>query len=325
MPEMEFSCGLPPGPAFPELAVLAERLGYARIWIYDSAPLWEDPFVHLALAAERTERIGLATAVLVPTERHVVTMASSLATISRLSDGRLRACFGTGFTARKALGQSPMKLETMFTYVSTVRALLAGETVPVDGQPARMIHAPGFAVPRPITVPLWVSVFGPRGQKMATGGADGIIGQPHPVLPTATLVSGTVLDAGEDPTSARVREAVGPWRIVGTHSAYADGDIASVDATPGGRRWREELEALAPTQERHLLAFEGHVTHLLERDRHLLDGIDVKWLVGEPPRIRRQAARLAAVGFRELIYTPTGPQVARELTAFAAAVRAEMH
>ena len=50
----ELSCGLPPGPDFADLAVLAEELGYARVWIFDSAPLWEDPFVHLALAAERT-------------------------------------------------------------------------------------------------------------------------------------------------------------------------------------------------------------------------------------------------------------------------------
>ena len=51
---IELSCGLPPGPDFADLAVLAEELGYARAWIFDSAPLWEDPFVHLALAAERT-------------------------------------------------------------------------------------------------------------------------------------------------------------------------------------------------------------------------------------------------------------------------------
>jgi len=49
----------------------------------------------------------LATAVLIPTERPVLTMASSIATIARLAEGRFRACFGTGFTARKAVGQRP--------------------------------------------------------------------------------------------------------------------------------------------------------------------------------------------------------------------------
>ncbi|MFC5334638.1 hypothetical protein [Mycobacterium branderi] len=39
---IEVSCGPPPGPAFSELAVLAEDLGYSRIWTFDWAPLWED-------------------------------------------------------------------------------------------------------------------------------------------------------------------------------------------------------------------------------------------------------------------------------------------
>jgi 5,10-methylenetetrahydromethanopterin reductase len=94
--DLELSCGLPPGPDFAPLAVLAEDLGYRRVWIFDSAPLWEDPLIHLALAAERTTRIGLATAVLIPDQRSVMAMASGIATIARVSDGRFRECFGTG-------------------------------------------------------------------------------------------------------------------------------------------------------------------------------------------------------------------------------------
>ena len=35
MIDIELSCGLPPGPDFADLAVLAEELGYARVWIFD--------------------------------------------------------------------------------------------------------------------------------------------------------------------------------------------------------------------------------------------------------------------------------------------------
>ena len=62
--------------------------------------LWEDPFVHLALAAERTSRIGLGTAVPIPHERSEMALAAAIATIARLSAGRFRACFGIGGTAR---------------------------------------------------------------------------------------------------------------------------------------------------------------------------------------------------------------------------------
>jgi hypothetical protein len=118
---------------------------------------------------------------------------------------------------------------------------------------------------------------------------------------------------GEDPRSARVREAIGPWRAVAAHSAYAQGGAAAVDAVPGGKAWREELERLAAEDEYHLLAFEGHVTHLLERDRHLLTHIDAKTMVGDRDRITGHLARLVGAGYREVIYTPSGPDVPREL------------
>lgn len=316
---IELSCGLPPGPDFAAHAAYAEECGYDRVWIFDSAPLWEDPFVHLALAAERTSRIGLATAVLIPEQRSAMAMASGIIAIARISEGRFRACFGTGFTARLAVGQRPMTLDALAEYVTAVRHLLAGEIATIDGRPARMVHAPGLALRRPVGVPLWISAFGPRGAALAARIADGLIGSPHPSLPAAMIVSGTVLAPGEDPGADRVREAIGPWRVVDWHNAYAKGGAVAVDALPGGAGWRGDLEALAPEEERHLLTFEGHVTHLPERDRRLLDHIDTKTMVGDSSLIGRRLARLATAGFREVIYTPSGPDVARELREFASA------
>ncbi len=318
--ELELSCGLPPGPDFADLALLAEELGYTRVWIFDSAPLWEDPFAHLALAAVRTSRIGLATAVLIPTQRSVMTMASGIATIARMSGGRFRAAFGTGYTARMAIGQKAMPLDAMFEYVASLRKLLAGETIVLDGKAARMLHWPGMAASRPIEVPLWLSVLGPRGNERASEVADGTIGPPHPTLPTATMVSGTVLDPGEDPNGDRVRQALAPWRVVGWHTAYAVGGAAAVDALPGGPEWRGALEALAPEGKRHLLTFEGHVTHLTSRDELVLEHLDAGAMVGDAASIGRKVGRLADAGFTEVMYTPSGPDVARELRAFAEAV-----
>jgi 5,10-methylenetetrahydromethanopterin reductase len=87
---------------------------------------------------------------------------------------------------------------------------------------------------------------------------------------------------------------------------------------PGGRAWREALEALAPEHERHLLIFEGHVTHLPARDQPLLEHIDAGTMIGTPEEIRGELSRMADAGFSEVIYTPSGPDVARELRAFAA-------
>jgi 5,10-methylenetetrahydromethanopterin reductase len=319
---VELSCGLPPGPQFAELAVLAEALGYSRVWIFDSASFWEDRFVHLALAADRTSRIGLATAVLIPGERSEMSLASAIAAIARLSAGRFRACFGTGATARRTMGQKPVTLQAMRDYVIAVRRLLAGETVIIDGQPARMLHADGLAAPRPIDVEIWLSVFGPRGMALASEIADGIIvGRPMDhALPTAMLMPATVLEHDEDHDSARVQDAVGPWMVVTYHEAYAVAGPEAVDALPGGRGWREALEALAPDGERHLLTHQGHVTHLTERDQALLDDApDGLATIGTPDEIGTRVMDLADHGVREIIFTPSGRDIARELTTFYAA------
>jgi 5,10-methylenetetrahydromethanopterin reductase len=151
--------------------------------------------------------------------------------------------------------------------------------------------------------------------------ADGIIGPPHPDLPSATLVSGTVLDPGEARRSPRVLQAIGPWRVMPWHTTYAQAGAAAVDALPGGAPWRAELEQDAPGGERHLLTFEGHVTHLTDRDVSLFEHMDVDQMVGEADEIGERARRLAAAGYCELIYTPSGPDVVRELRSFRSAVR----
>ena len=61
-----------------------------------------------------------------------------------------------------------MTLGTLFDNVGSLRRLLAGETVVIDGKPVRMLHWPGMTAARPVRVPLWLSVMGPRGNERAT-------------------------------------------------------------------------------------------------------------------------------------------------------------
>ena len=218
------------------------------------------------------------------------------------------------------MGQRPLTLRSLGNYVTAVRGLLAGETVTIDGRPSKMLHAKGLAAPRPIDVEIWLSAFGPRAVELAEQIADGIVGLPvRHALPTATLMAGTVLDRGEDRDSHRVREAVGPWKVVHYHEAYAIAGPDAVDAMPGGRAWRDTLEDLAPQGERHLLTHEGHVTHLTQRDRVLLDQADDGLAtIGSADEFTARLARMSEHGVQEVIYTPSGPDVGRELKAFAA-------
>jgi probable F420-dependent oxidoreductase len=67
-----------------------------RMPLPDDCPL-PDPIDVLAFLAAATTRLKLATGVVVLPAHHPVTMAKRLATVDRLSKGRLRLCIGLGW------------------------------------------------------------------------------------------------------------------------------------------------------------------------------------------------------------------------------------
>ncbi|MCA1837817.1 MAG: LLM class flavin-dependent oxidoreductase, partial [Actinobacteria bacterium] len=55
---MDVSCAFATALDSPDNIALAERLGYHRAWVYDTPQQSPDVWMTLALAAQRTERIG---------------------------------------------------------------------------------------------------------------------------------------------------------------------------------------------------------------------------------------------------------------------------
>lgn len=321
------SVGLAPGPQVEELARLAEDLGYHRLWLFDSPALYEDVWITLGRLAGVTDRLGLGTAVLVPHTRHPMVTAAAIVTMERLAPGRCVYAFGTGATARWTFDRPPLTWAYMTTYLGQVKALLAGEVVEIDGRPCQMIHHPDLAVARPVEVPIVLSAFGPKGIGVAHDlGAHGVMNLFTPAEGFAEriqMISGTVLDAGEVVTDPRPSAAVGPWYMVTYHGIYQGGGEA-VDGMPGGAEWRAGIEAEQPEGRRHLSVWEGHVTHLLDRDHAPMAAsgdaiVGMSW-VGSADEMDARAAAARAEGVSELLYTPTGPDLERELRAFAAAV-----
>jgi 5,10-methylenetetrahydromethanopterin reductase len=197
---MEVSCAFPTALDSPDNIALAEGMGYDRAWVYDTPQQSPDVWMTLALAAERTERIGLGPGVLVPSLRHPMVNAAATATLVALAPRRVAISFGTGFSGRRAMGYRAIPWSYMRDYLQTYRGLLRGEVVEWEGARMQMLHPDGHAPARPIDVPILVGALGPKGDEVARELGDGLYltlqlpefasAGGHAMLPDVTL-SGT--------------------------------------------------------------------------------------------------------------------------------------
>jgi 5,10-methylenetetrahydromethanopterin reductase len=317
---MNISCSFATSLQTPDHIVLAEQLGFLRAWCYDSPALYPDVWMTLALAAARTSRIGLGPAVLVPSLRHVITNAVAIATLAALAPVRVAVGVGSGFTRRLALGQRPLPWSEVRDYILALRALLRGEEVEWDEADITMLHREGFAPSRPIAVPMLVGAEGPKGLAVARETADGVFTRANPSGFSWVVRNyhGTVLDDGEAPDSERALAAAGHAATLSLHRLY---EGSGVEAAPEGREWARQLEAI-PERKRHLALHEGHLIGPNALDGAFITGGLLQRLrqTGTAAAHRARLAELKAAGVTEIAYQPAGPDIPRELRAFAAAV-----
>jgi 5,10-methylenetetrahydromethanopterin reductase len=326
---MEISCAFPTTLQSHEHIALAEELGYDRAWLYDTPQQSPDVWMMLALAAERTERIGLGPGVLVPTLRHPMVNAAATAALAALAPDRVAVGFGTGFTGRRAMGYRAVRWAYMDRYIRAYRGLLRGETVEWEGARMRMLHPDGHAAPRPVEVPVIIGALGPKGAAVARELGDGLyvtlalpeFAREFPWV--SFLFWGTVLEEGEDPAGDRVRAAGGPGLALAYHGAYEFG--APLEDLPGGAEWRAVVERTPPA-ERHFAVHAQHCVGMNEADEAaweagghaMLREATVSGTAGE---LRERLAGLSEQGVTELVFQPCGPDVRRELEAFMATAK----
>jgi 5,10-methylenetetrahydromethanopterin reductase len=321
---MDISCAFPTTLDSHEHIALAEELGYQRAWLYDTPQQSPDVWMMLALAAERTERIGLGPGVLVPTLRHPMVNAAATAALAALAPDRVAVAFGTGFSGRRAMGYRAIPWSFMDRYIRAYRGLLRGETIEWEGAMMRMLHPPGHAAPRPVEVPIIISALGPKGAGVASELADGLfvtLTLPEfatDFSPVSFLFWGTVLEDGEDAASERVRAAAGPGLALAYHGAYEFG--TPLEDLPGGAEWQAVVER-TPSQERHLAVHEQHCVGLNEADHAAWDAgghamLEEATMSGTAGQLRERLGGLSGHGVTELVFQPCGPDVRRELETF---------
>lgn len=322
----------------PHHIALAEELGFASAWVYDSPLLYQDPFVALARAAERTRRIGLGVGVLVPGLRAPVATVAALRALSALAPGRVRVAVGAGFTGRFTLGLGPVSLARLEREVDDLRGLLAGDERrhPEGGRPVRDMPVPGAGGDG--AVPLYVSCRGERAQALARERGDGAMtgilypgglgrlrARVGPDLPLVVHAVGAVADPGEPLDSPRLRAAVGPVVAVGFH-AFAEQPWRLQGLDPALRAQAEAyiaaVVAAYPSERRHQMLHRGHLAELvLPEDDAVVTAENVARFsfTGTAGALRERAEALAADGVTELAVQPGG-DVPAEMRRLAAAL-----
>ena len=147
---------------------VAEDVGFDHVWFGNSHVIWHEVGSYLTAAAMSTIRLRVGPLVSNPVTRHPTVVASMLATVAELFDGRAALGIGRGDSAVRTLGLSPMKLAEFRNALRVIRRLCRGESAELDGKDLRF---PWLTR----TVPVLLAAYGPRVLELAGAEADGLI------------------------------------------------------------------------------------------------------------------------------------------------------
>jgi alkanesulfonate monooxygenase SsuD/methylene tetrahydromethanopterin reductase-like flavin-dependent oxidoreductase (luciferase family) len=157
------------------IAAAADAAGVDELW------LWEDCFqqggvAQAAVALSASERLVVGVGLIPAPLRNVATTAMEFATLEAMFPGRVRIGIGHGIQdwmrQAGAAVASPMTL--LREYVVALRALLAGDTVTVDGRYVRLSEVTLEYAPAQ-QLPVLIGGTGAKTLRLAGEVADGVI------------------------------------------------------------------------------------------------------------------------------------------------------
>jgi probable F420-dependent oxidoreductase len=251
--------------AIARAARLAEDRGFAGLWVSDHvvqpaaqdypSPYLYDPLVALTWAAALTSEIGLGTSVLVVPQRSALELANSLASLDRLSGGRLTVGVGVGWSEGEyaALGQSfGDRGDRLDEALDLWRVVWRDDPASFEGRftsfrDLRVLPQPAHEIP------VWVGGSSARSRRRAIERADGfhLIG----LTPEQVVAPIAELRAARPEPGFRISLRTG-WdpqgmdtdRIRAERAAYASAGVDYVVAAPWQTdidNWLRSMEQLA--------------------------------------------------------------------------------
>jgi probable F420-dependent oxidoreductase len=188
----------PPYQRLVELLALAESHGFEYGWTYDSHVLWQESFPLLTLAAEATSTMKLGHCVTNPGTREPTVLASGYATLHDISNGRMVMGIGRGDSARRYIGQQPVKVAEFERRLLMIRDFMNGRAVDWNDKELQL----KWVRPELPEIPMWVAGYGPKALAVAGRVGDGVIIQladPDIIQWIMETARASAVEAGRDP------------------------------------------------------------------------------------------------------------------------------
>ncbi|MCC9311739.1 TIGR03842 family LLM class F420-dependent oxidoreductase [Kitasatospora sp. RB6PN24] len=191
----------PPARLVVERMRRAEAVGFSHGWTFDSAVLWQEPFVIHSQILALTERLTVGPMVTNPSTRSWEVTASTFATLNEMFGNRTVCGIGRGDSAMRVAGRRPATLARLSEAMRAIKELAEGRTVELDGTELRL---PWVSNGR---LPIWMAAYGPKALTLAGHQADGYILQLADPFLTEYMIKAVrraAADARRDPDSVTI-------------------------------------------------------------------------------------------------------------------------
>jgi len=185
-----------------ELMQLAERHGFEYAWTYDSHVLWQESMPTLALAADQTSKIKLGHMVTNPGTREPTVLASAYATLHDISNGRMIMGIGRGDSARRYIGQQPVKVAEFEAALAMIKPFMNGKEVNWNDKDLHL----KWVRPELPEIEMHVAGYGPKALAVAGRQGDGVIIQladPDIIQWIMATARQAAEEAGRDPAALK--------------------------------------------------------------------------------------------------------------------------
>ncbi|KOV71789.1 MULTISPECIES: TIGR03842 family LLM class F420-dependent oxidoreductase [unclassified Streptomyces] len=192
----------PPASRVISLMKRAERNGFRYGWTFDSAVLWQEPFVIYSQILANTQKLKVGPMVTNPGTRTWEVTASTFATLNDMFGNRTVCGIGRGDSAMRVAGRKPNTLARISEAMKVIRALARGEEADLGGTKIRFPWIKEGA-----ELPVWMAAYGPKALKMTGEEADGFILQLADLYLTEYMVKAVkdaAVAAGREPSEVTI-------------------------------------------------------------------------------------------------------------------------